>query len=173
LRQRVGIADALVSEPPLLILDEPTAGLDPNQIREVRELIGTLRGKHTVLLSTHILAEAEVTCDRAIVLSHGRVVASGTLGELGEQQRRATISLLHTEIEEPALAELLGPVCRLEQCERVGAELRCTVSLTDTDGLAPVLQRLVQAGLQVAEATLAHTNLEDVFARLTREDEDG
>jgi ABC-2 type transport system ATP-binding protein len=173
LRQRVGIADALVSDPPLLILDEPTAGLDPNQIREVRELVGSLRGKHTVLLSTHILTEAEVTCDRAIVLSRGRVVASGTLHELGEQQRGATIRLIRANIEQSALEALLSPSCRLERCERSADELCCRVSLTDAGGLAPVLQRLVHAGLEVAEATLQHTNLEEVFARLTREDGDG
>lgn len=170
LRQRVGLADALVAEPPLLILDEPTAGLDPNQIREVRQLIADLRGKHTVLLSTHILTEAEMTCDRAVVLSRGRVVADGTLSELGERQNRATVTLLRTALDEPALRELLSPVARLSRCERAHDELRCWLSLTHSDGLAPVLTRLVEAGVDVHEAALQHTNLEEVFARLTREE---
>src|SRR5450755_2704939 len=74
-RQRVGLADALVARPPILILDEPTAGLDPNQIREVRSLICELGREHAVLLSTHILTEAEATCDRALVISKGSLVA--------------------------------------------------------------------------------------------------
>ena len=77
-RQRVGLADALVADPPLLILDEPTAGLDPNQVREVRSLIKELADDHTVLLSTHILSEVEATCQRALVIDKGRLVAQGT-----------------------------------------------------------------------------------------------
>jgi ABC-2 type transport system ATP-binding protein len=86
-RQRVGLADALVSNPPLLILDEPTAGLDPNQIREVRKLIRDLGENHTILLSTHILSEVETTCDRAIVINRGRLVAKGSITELRSRSR--------------------------------------------------------------------------------------
>ena len=75
-RQRVGLADALVSQPPLLVLDEPTAGLDPNQIREVREVIRDLRKDHTVLLSTHILSEVEASCTRVVVIARGKLVAA-------------------------------------------------------------------------------------------------
>ncbi|MCE7893748.1 MAG: ATP-binding cassette domain-containing protein, partial [Sorangiineae bacterium PRO1] len=86
-RQRVGLADALVANPPLLILDEPTAGLDPNQIREVRRLIRELGESHTILLSTHILSEVESTCDRAIVIARGRLVAEGSIDELRARRR--------------------------------------------------------------------------------------
>lgn len=85
-RQRVGIADALLGSPPLLILDEPTAGLDPNQILEVRSLIKGLGKEHTILLSTHILSEVEATCERAIVIHRGQLVASGTIDELRDQR---------------------------------------------------------------------------------------
>src|SRR5436190_17336156 len=77
-QQRVGLADALVQEPDLIILDEPTAGLDPNQIRSVRQLIKELGGKHTVLLSTHILPEVEMTCGRVLILHQGRMIADDT-----------------------------------------------------------------------------------------------
>ena len=81
-RQRVGLADALVARPPILILDEPTAGLDPNQIREVRSLICELGREHAVLLSSHILPEVEATCDRALVISKGELVAEGSIDDL-------------------------------------------------------------------------------------------
>jgi ABC-2 type transport system ATP-binding protein len=81
-RQRVGLADVLLNNPPVLILDEPTAGLDPGQIRETRKLIRELGQEHTILLSTHILSEVEVTCDQAIIIHRGQVVASGRLVDL-------------------------------------------------------------------------------------------
>src|SRR5262249_32861978 len=81
-RQRVGLADALLHDPPVLILDEPTAGLDPSQIRETRQLIRDLGQQHTVLLSTHILSEVEMTCEQAIIINRGRVAAQGRLEDL-------------------------------------------------------------------------------------------
>jgi ABC-2 type transport system ATP-binding protein len=81
-RQRVGLADAILHDPAVLILDEPTAGLDPGQIIETRKLIRDLGQRHTVLLSTHILSEVEVTCDQAIIINRGRVAATGRLADL-------------------------------------------------------------------------------------------
>jgi ABC-2 type transport system ATP-binding protein len=81
-RQRVGLADALLSDPPVLILDEPTSGLDPAQIRETRKLIRDLGKDRTILLSTHILSEVEMTCDRVIIINRGRIAASGTMRDL-------------------------------------------------------------------------------------------
>src|SRR5256885_2796671 len=88
-RQRVGLADALVSEPDLLILDEPTIGLDPNQIRQVRELIRNLGKQHTILLSTHILPEVEMTCSRVVIIHKGRIEACDTPENLLGQIRQA------------------------------------------------------------------------------------
>src|SRR5665213_4309106 len=101
-RQRVGLADALVHEPELIILDEPTIGLDPNQIRSVRQLIKSLAGKHTVLISTHILPEAEMMCGRVLIMFDGRVLASDTPENL--QQRMAGGSQVIAEIAASAEA---------------------------------------------------------------------
>jgi ABC-2 type transport system ATP-binding protein len=84
-KQRVGIADALIGSPEIIILDEPTIGLDPHQIQGIRKLIDGLRGKYTVLISSHILSEIERNCDRVIIINHGRVVAMGTKPELAEE----------------------------------------------------------------------------------------
>jgi ABC-2 type transport system ATP-binding protein len=94
-RQRVGLADVLVHNPPVLILDEPTAGLDPGQIRETRQLIRELGREHTVLLSTHILSEVEVTCDQAIIINRGRVAAAGPLDELRAQGQSLEETFVH------------------------------------------------------------------------------
>lgn len=89
-QQRVGIAQALVHDPPVLILDEPTSGLDPAQVAEIRKLLAELRGQHTVVLSTHILSEVAATCDRVVIISKGRLVASGTEADL-----RAALGATH------------------------------------------------------------------------------
>jgi ABC-2 type transport system ATP-binding protein len=106
-RQRVGLADALLADPPVLILDEPTAGLDPTQIRETRHLIRELGEQHTILLSTHILPEVEMTCDRVIVIARGKVVESGMLSELRSRQRSLEdVFVSIVEGEEPAEAAI-------------------------------------------------------------------
>jgi ABC-2 type transport system ATP-binding protein len=94
-RQRVGLADVLLNNPPVLILDEPTAGLDPGQIRETRKLIRELGREHTILLSTHILSEVEVTCDQAIIINRGQVVAAGKLADLRPKNQSLEEMFIH------------------------------------------------------------------------------
>src|SRR2546426_3050137 len=105
-RQRVGLADALVHEPELIILDEPTLGLDPNQIRSVRQLIKNLAHAHTVLISTHILPEAEMTCHRMVIMYEGRILASGTAEDL---QRLMSGN-------SQVIAEIAAPLQELQEC---------------------------------------------------------
>ncbi|VTS08684.1 ABC transporter ATP-binding protein [Tuwongella immobilis] len=97
-RQRVGLADALLADPPVLILDEPTAGLDPTQIRETRNLIRELGQQHTILLSTHILPEVEATCDSMILIYQGQVAAMGTLGGVRQQYGNRTLEEIFVRI---------------------------------------------------------------------------
>jgi ABC-2 type transport system ATP-binding protein len=97
-RQRVGLADSLIANPPVLILDEPTVGLDPTQIRETRKLIKELGNEHTVLLSTHILPEVEMTCDSVIIIHQGRVAAQGTLEGVRSQYRTKSLEDVFVQI---------------------------------------------------------------------------
>src|SRR5471032_716586 len=119
-RQRVGLADAMVHEPELLILDEPTIGLDPNQIRAVRDLIKDLGKKHTILLSTHILSEVELTCSRVLVINRGRIEASDTPANLTKLVRGGGSILL--EVKAPS-ADVVAKIKALADIEDVEIEL--------------------------------------------------
>ncbi|HQP34834.1 MAG TPA: ABC transporter ATP-binding protein [Polyangiaceae bacterium] len=177
-RQRVGLADALVASPPVLILDEPTAGLDPNQIREVRDLVRSLAADHTILLSTHILSEVEATCDRALVIDRGRLVAHGSLEELG-RMRQAGMTRFVVRGDEARAAEVLRGV---EQAERVkvrksGAEGTATLDVAwkgTAEGIPDAVERavaaLIAAQLAVREVSPRKASLEEVFAALTEDD---
>ncbi len=177
-RQRVGLADALVASPPVLILDEPTAGLDPNQIREVRDLVRSLAADHTILLSTHILSEVEATCDRALVIDRGRLVAHGSLEELG-RMRQAGMTRFVVRGDEARAAEVLRGV---EQAERVkvrtsGAEGTATLDVAwkgTAEGIPDAVERavaaLIAAQLAVREVSPRRASLEEVFAALTEDD---
>ena len=104
-RQRVGLADSLLADPAVLILDEPTAGLDPTQIRETRKLIRELGSRHTILLSTHILSEVEMTCDQAIIINRGKVALAGPLEDLrSKNQTLEEMFIKLVDREESALA---------------------------------------------------------------------
>ncbi|HWY88818.1 MAG TPA: ATP-binding cassette domain-containing protein, partial [Gemmataceae bacterium] len=109
-RQRVGLADALLTSPPVLILDEPTAGLDPTQIRSTRTLIRELGQEHTILLSTHILSEVEMTCDSVIIINHGKVVASSSLAELHRQagEKACLIAVFESPVHVDSFRDLPG-----------------------------------------------------------------
>lgn len=174
-RQRVALADALVSNPPLLILDEPTAGLDPNQIREVRALVKDLGSDRTVLLSTHILSEVEATCERAIVIDRGRLVAQGTLAELRESRKTSALSLRVRDPKSRAksvVSAIAG--LRIESSEGNAEsrtlELRLDREL-DMDATSEALVKaLTEAGVGVQSLSPVQATLEQVFSELTHED---
>ncbi len=184
-RQRVGLADALVARPPLLVLDEPTAGLDPNQIREVREVLKDLGGEHTVLLSTHILSEVEASCGRVLVIDKGRLVAEGTLAEVQRLRRptgltvkaRGTAGQAREAVralgkEEGALSRALEGLSIVTSGEPsvVTLSLRWPRGTKDLDAESAseaLVRAAVAAGLGIREVAPLGSRLEDVFAELT------
>ena len=176
-RQRVGLADALVSNPPLLVLDEPTAGLDPNQIREVREVIRELGKEHTVLLSTHILSEVEASCSRVVVIAGGKLVASGTMDEIAKKRRSAGLFVVVRGNLDSALAALRGvegiaKVTSGTRAEEGVHALRCRwqKKLDETQvarATEQAVAALVGAGLSVREASPVKSTLEELFGELT------
>jgi ABC-2 type transport system ATP-binding protein len=177
-RQRVALADALVASPPLLILDEPTAGLDPNQIVDVRRLVRELGKTHTILLSTHILPEVEAVCDRALVIARGKLVAEGTLAELTASRRGRGVELtLRGEHEAvKAVATKVDGVTRAEARAVDGAEglVRLEVSLAEEtapeDAAERLVAALVAAGAGVRGVSVTKASLEEVFHELTTEE---
>jgi ABC-2 type transport system ATP-binding protein len=173
-QQRVGLADALVHEPDLIILDEPTIGLDPNQIRSVRQLIKDLAGQHTVLISTHILPEVEMTCNRVLILHQGRILAHDTPENLQQV----------VGANGQVVAEIAAPEAELRQCWETMAEVehfdlspaegeyvRCALTARAGLDLRPVVFALVcERGWRLRELSRSRHSLEDIFVRVTRAD---
>lgn len=188
-RQRVGIAQAIVHDPPAIILDEPTVGLDPRQIIEVRNLIKSLAGTHTIILSTHILPEVSMTCSRVAIINRGKVVATNTPENLMAQLSGG--SGYELEIDASAVAaqqllQLLPSVRLVEAIPSVGAdgdtplsENRTRLRITSEPGTEPgsdIVTVLVGMGIGVYEMRRLRATLEDVFLQLTTEEknlEDG
>jgi ABC-2 type transport system ATP-binding protein len=170
-RQRVGLAQALIHEPDILILDEPTSGLDPNQIKEIRDLIKEIGKEKTVILSTHILPEVTATCDRAIIISDGRVVASGTPQELmargrGGQQVVAFIRGPKADVQ-AKLANIAG-VSEVSASESDDGVVRYELRGSEGTGLSEhVFRAVAENRWSLTELHRGHATLEQVFAELT------
>jgi ABC-2 type transport system ATP-binding protein len=171
-KQRVGLADALVHEPELIILDEPTIGLDPHQIRSVRQLIKSLAGRHTVLISTHILPEVEMMCGRVLIMFGGHVVASDTPENL--QRRMAGGSQVIAEIAAPEAAlraawEHLPEVEQFDVSPGEGEYFRCALTAREGRDLRPLVFQLVREnGWALRELTRSRHSLEDVYVQVTK-----
>lgn len=173
-RQRVGLADALVHDPDLLILDEPTIGLDPNQIRQVRELIKNLASKRTVLLSTHILSEVEIMCSRVIVIHRGEIRANDTAENLLSNHRAAGSMRIEAKVGNDSAAEALARVPGVKEVnvESDGDYSAFTLRLdANTDPGEEVMRLAVDRRWTVRELTRRRASLEDVFVELTHADD--
>lgn len=170
-RQRVGIAAALLGTPKVIILDEPTVGLDPAQMIEIRSLIRDLGKTHTVILSSHILSEVQSVCDRVLIIAHGRLVAQGTPEELADRlTAKGTITATAQGSREEILAAA-GTVPGLTDLTVIGekgGEVSFTaVSTEGTDLRGALSQALAQAGCPVLDLRAETMSLEDVFLQLT------
>ena len=172
-RQRVGMADALLAKPELIVLDEPTSGLDPNQVRSVRQLIRELAGEHTVLISSHILSEIEMTCDRVVILHEGRLLASGALNDLMAKANATVMAEVQAPLPEVqqwaaelalGQAEIAGQPDGYVRCQFAGA--------IDGSARERVFAAANERGWTLRELSRRAPSLEDLFVSLTQEKEE-
>jgi ABC-2 type transport system ATP-binding protein len=172
-QQRVGLAQAILHEPDLLILDEPTVGLDPSQIREIRQLIKSFAGEHTVILSTHILAEVTMTCDRVLIINEGRIAAEDTLEGLaarGGRSRKVTLRLARPGEGAAAALESVPGVQRAVADD--GAAGGFTVEMKEgLDAREAIAGLAVQRGWGLLEMRPLTMSLEEIFIRIIRGEE--
>jgi ABC-2 type transport system ATP-binding protein len=169
-RQRVGLADSLLHNPPVLILDEPTVGLDPTQIRETRKLIKGLGGDHTVMLSTHILPEVEAVCDRAIVIAAGKIVAQGSPDELRASRRMQARVLVECKAPQQELKIAMSRVSGVADVETSSADGYATAAVRPKEGYdvrEEMARTVIQHGWPLREIRLEHATLEEFFIQVT------
>lgn len=172
-RQRVGIAQALLHDPQVLILDEPTIGLDPNQIREVRGLIKSLAGDHTVMLSTHILPEAQATCERVIVINQGRVVAADTTTALTHQTQDAEMMMFRVAKSDSSIPGVLRALPHVTAVKAIRGDTGAyqVESTVGHDLRSDIARTVVEHDWGLLELRPLEMSLEDVFRELTSDEE--
>lgn len=169
-RQRVGLAQAMIHDPEVLILDEPTTGLDPNQIVEIRKLIKQLGKEKTVILSSHILSEVEATCDRILIINRGKIVADGTADNLRKQaQGQELLTVTIEEAEDAALEKALLDLASVEKVEKLNGHAGHfqVQSKPEHSSRRPIFDLCVANKWYLTEMTGIETRLEDVFSKLT------
>ena len=173
-RQRVGLAQALIHDPDVLVLDEPTAGLDPKQIIETRDLIRGLAGQHTIILSTHILPEVSKTCQRVLVINQGKVVAEGTPDELTRRLQGYETVLITAEGPAPEIMDRLERVAGVNLVEpREATDARVTFEVhaeKERDARPELARAVVESGWKLFELKTSGLSLEDIFLKLTTQD---
>jgi len=172
-KQRIGLAQALIHNPEILILDEPTEGLDPNQRIEIRDLIKKIGQEKTVILSSHVLSEVEATCNRVLIINQGKIVASGTPAELKSQTTTQTKILLKVEGPQDKIIEELK---KLEGVERIISAqkennlLHLEIETDSTKELRkPIVHLIVDNGWELFEISKQEKSLEDIFVKLTKQ----
>lgn len=174
-RQRVGLAQALLADPPVLILDEPTTGLDPTQIKEIRELIRALGQNRAVILSTHILPEVSMLCSRVMMINQGQILASGTVQELASclKDREAIHIKIKDKKDQERALRILGSIRGIENTkveEDIRGETFISFETSPEEDLRPRIMKLfVEQGISLTEIQRLHLTLEDVFLGLLKE----
>jgi ABC-2 type transport system ATP-binding protein len=174
-RQRVGLAQALVHDPEVLILDEPTEGLDPTQISEIRKLIRSLAGQHTILLSSHILSEVQNTCDKIIIINKGKIVTQGTYAELAASMESGHVYKLKVARNGSNAVATLGRLglqnLRASESSSTGTSEDIEFEVNTASGdqiLDDVAKAVIDGGFGLRGLTLKTKSLEDVFLQLTK-----
>ena len=174
-RQRVGFAQAVLGYPEILILDEPTVGLDPKQIIEIRDLIKELGKKHTIILSSHILSEISAVCDHVFIISHGKLVASDSTENLLERMTGAQEIELLVKAEDDAAETAIREIAQVERCEKTESKEEGAVQLLvtakkDADVREAIYYTCVEHHMPILEMKAASKSLEDVFLELTSQE---
>ena len=174
-RQRVGFAQAVLGYPEILILDEPTVGLDPKQIIEIRDLIKELGKKHTIILSSHILSEISAVCDHVFIISHGKLVASDSTENLLERMTGAQEIELLVKAEEDTAETAIREIAQVERCEKTeskedGAVQLLVTAKKDADVREAIYHTCVEHHMPILELKAASKSLEDVFLELTSQE---
>jgi ABC-2 type transport system ATP-binding protein len=174
-KQRVGLAQALVGNPPVLILDEPTVGLDPKQIIEIRNLIKQLGRKHTIILSSHILPEVSAVCQRVVIINKGRIVASDTPENLSKRLGESSKLTLRIAAPERQAVKVLRDVAGIKYVEAQGVREPDTIDVwieaeKDIDVRRPVFNALSRAGYPILQMKSMDLTLEDIFLQVTTQE---
>ncbi|MBN2712943.1 MAG: ATP-binding cassette domain-containing protein [Planctomycetes bacterium] len=176
-KQRTGLAQALIHDPEVLILDEPTSGLDPRQIQDIRDLVRELAKEKTIILSTHILQEAEAMADRIIIINNGKIVGQGTIGELREMAHetcRAAFAVCAGKEEVDAELEKLGAISHVAETTEADGVCRYVLVGPDDSAMIDELGKLVTGkGWQVSELAKLPYSLEETFLALTNTEKKG
>lgn len=168
-RQRVALAQALVHEPDVLVLDEPTEGLDPTQIVQIRELIRSLAGQHTIILSSHILSEVQNTCDHIVIIHKGKIVKQGTYDELLSSFSAGGVYEVRVREKVEQAAEALRTLADVEQVELSADHQVIQITIgNDESVIDNVVRHLLDQGHGIKEITLQTKSLEDVYFQLTK-----
>jgi ABC-2 type transport system ATP-binding protein len=173
-RQRVGLAQALIAEPALLILDEPTVGLDPNQVIDIRNLIRSLRGQSTILLSTHILHEVSVVCDRVIIIHHGRIIAEDTADDLNRRVEGVYQTLARVDGPREEVVAVLKGIAGVDQIveDPIPSDSSVRLKIVSKEGESvrkAIARTVIDRGWSLREVSPITLTLEDLFVRLVRE----
>ncbi|MEK2687901.1 ABC transporter ATP-binding protein [Bdellovibrio sp. GT3] len=167
-KQRVGIAQAIVSDPEVLILDEPTVGLDPKQVAEIRDLIKALRGQHTIILSTHILPEVQATCEKIIIINKGKIVIEDSIHHLATMEQGQSRLTIRVAKDVSDMKSVLGDMSEILSVQMGKSHKEWRIDVRGGDEIvAAVSSRLVNQGLGLLEFSPSKMDLEDVFLRLT------
>ena len=167
-RQRVGLAQALIHDPDILILDEPTTGLDPNQLSEIRSLISNIGKEKTVLLSTHILQEVEAICDRVIIINQGSIVADGKADQVGKSSA-GQVQTIHVEVQEASEAGTWETLSFVQHIKTLGDREFLLETRETRDVRGEIFNFAVSQGLTILSLSLKKKSLEEVFREITNQ----